>query len=202
MKVTIEVPNTGLFPYQFVQMWPLMMFTAQQKGININYNLRMGSLIYDARECAVKSLLESDSDAILFLDSDMVPTADMLTRLIEHDKSIVTALAFKRVPPYTPCIFKHVGEKEATAYLDYQKGLLQIEACGMACCLIKREIFEKIPQPWFTPSNDLGEDLLFCLRAKQAGIPIYCDTELICGHVGSYEIGEEHYANWRNVGQK
>jgi len=202
MKVIIEVPNTGLFPYQFVQMWPLMMFTAQQKGIDISYNLRMGSLIYDARECAAKKLLESDADAVLFLDSDMVPSADMLVKLVEHNKPIVTALAFKRVPPYTPCIFKHISKKEATVYTDYPKELTQIEACGMACCLIKREAFEKIPQPWFTPSNDFGEDLLFCLRAKQAKIPIFCDTTLICKHVSSYEVGEEHYASRLSLSQE
>jgi hypothetical protein len=48
----------------------------------------------------------------------------------------------------------------------------------------------------------LGEDLTFGVRARAAGFKIYCDTELICGHCNVETIGEAHYVNWRNAGQK
>jgi hypothetical protein len=199
MKVLIEIPHTGVFYWQFVHSFPLMMVTAMQKGIGIEYELRGHSLVYDAREGAAKYLLSKpDIDAVLFLDSDMMPPADMLVKLVEHDKPIVSALAFKRVPNYEPCIFKKVSDTEAEIYHDYPKGLIEVEACGMACCLIKREVFENIPGPWFMPGK-LGEDLSFCRRVKH---PIYCDTELICGHIGTYEVKEEHYASRRNARQE
>ena len=68
----------------------------------------------------------------------------------------------------------------------------------MACTLIKREVLENMPQPWFFPTNN-GEDLSFCKRATDAGYKIYCDTELICGHVGSYTVSEEHFGRLNNV---
>lgn len=201
MKILIEVPHTGLFYWQFVHSFPLMMVTAMQKGINVEYELRGHSLVYDARESAAKYLLESDCDAVLFLDSDMMPTADMLVKLVEHDKPIVSALAFKRVPDYEPCIFKKVTDTEATFYLDYPKGLIEVEGVGMACCLIKKEVFRNIPAPWFFPNGILGEDLIFCKRAREK-YPIFVDTNLICGHIGTFDVREAHYDSRRNHGQE
>jgi len=187
MKILIEIPHTGMFPYQFVNSYPLMLATTMKSGIGIEYELRGHSLVYEAREQAAKHFLESDCDYLLFLDSDMVPPADMLIKLINHDKPIVSALAFRRVPNYEPCIFK-----DDKFYLDYPKGLIEVAGVGMACTLIKREVLENMPQPWFFPTNN-GEDLSFCKRATDAGYKIYCDTELICGHVGSFEVTEEHF---------
>lgn len=191
MKVMIVIPHTGMFPFQFVHSFPLMLITAMKKGINLSYELIGHSLVYVAREEATEKFLKSDCDYLLFLDSDMMPTSDMLVNLIEHDKPIITALAFRRVPNYEPCIFKSIKD-EAEVYTDYPKGLIEIEGCGMACCLIKKEVFEKIQKPYFIP-NILGEDLSFCQRARKFGIPIYCDTNLICKHIGSVEIGEEQW---------
>ena len=188
MKVLIEIPHTGMFPWQFVQSFPLMMATAMKQGIDLEMELRGHSLVYDAREQAAKQFLESDNDYLFFLDSDMVPKADTITRLIEHDKPIVSALAFRRVPNFEPCIFKD----DMTFYYDYPKGLIEVAGTGMACTLIKREVLENMPQPWFFPTNN-GEDLSFCKRATDAGYKIFCDTNLICGHVGSFEVTEEYF---------
>ena len=193
MKILIEIPHTGMFPYQFVNSYPLMLATTMKRGIGIEYELRGHSLVYEAREQAAKYFLESDCDYMLFLDSDMVPPADMVIKLINHDKPIVSALAFRRVPNFEPCIFK-----DDKFYLDYPKGLIEVAGVGMACTLIKKEVFEKVPQPWFMPTA-LGEDLSFCKRATDAGYKIYCDTELICGHVGSYTVSEEHFRRLNNV---
>ena len=194
MKILIEIPHTGMFPYQFVNSYPLMLATTMKRGIGIEYELRGHSLVYEAREQAAKHFLESDCDYLLFLDSDMVPPADMLIKLIQHDKPIVSALAFRRVPNYEPCIFKNDME----FYLDYPKGLIEVAGVGMACTLIKKEVFQNVPQPWFTPTA-IGEDLSFCKRATDAGYKIFCDTNLICGHVGSYEVGEGQYLKWRET---
>jgi len=200
MKILIEVPHTGLFPWQFVNAFPLMVTQSLAKGMEVHQEFRGNSLIYDARNTAVKLMLENGMDAILFLDSDMEPPADMLVRLAAHDKPIVSALAFRRVPAFEPCIFKAVDET-AHIYHDYPKGLIRVEGVGMACCLIKREVFETIPGPWFWPGK-FGEDIGFCIKARQAGIPIHCDTTMICGHVGSMSVGEAHYLTYRKSEQE
>jgi GT2 family glycosyltransferase len=202
MKVLICIPYTGYVAPQAAYSLIPMACHARNKGVSVDM-LPIGlSLVYTAREEAAKTFLQGAYDSLLFVDSDMVVPVDLLTRLIEHDKDIISALAFKRTPGYEPCIFKVCNELDAQFYLDYPKGLTEIEGVGMACTLIKRKVFETVPQPWFFPHKVLGEDLSFCVRARQSGFKIYCDTELICGHVAQETIVEAHYNAYRNNASK
>jgi len=202
MRVLLCIPYTGYIAPQAAYSLIPMVCQARNRGISVDM-LPIGlSLVYTAREAAVKAFLEGPYDALLFVDSDMVVPVDMLARLVDADKDIVSALAFKRTPGYEPCIFSECNEQEATFYLDYPKGLIEIEGVGMACTLIKRRVFEAVPEPWFFPHKTLGEDLSFCVRARAAEFKIFCDTELVCGHCNVETIGEGHYVNWRNAGQK
>ena len=198
MKVLMCIPYTGYIPPQAAYSLPPMACYARSKGIDIDM-LPIGlSLVYIARETAAKTFLEGNYDALLFVDSDMVCPIDMLVRLIEADKDIVSGLAFKRFPPYEPCIFKKCDREGTEFWLDYPKGLIEIQGVGMACTLIKRKVFEAVPQPWFFPEPNIGEDLAFCIRAREAGYKIYCDTNLICGHVGNFVVTEEFYRRPKN----
>jgi GT2 family glycosyltransferase len=194
MKVLVCVPHTGSFQYQFVDSFTPMMMYARVKGIQLSQMLIGHSLIYEARKMACQAVLDDQEiDYLLFLDSDMVLPMDLIPRLLEADKPIVSALAFKRTEPHEPCIFNKCDMEGSTHYFDYPKGLVEIQGVGMACCLIKREVIEKTPQPWFFPMPEYGEDLAFCIRAKQAGFSIWADTNLVVGHIMSGVIGEEHY---------
>jgi len=198
LKILMCIPYTGYIPPQAAYSLPAMACYARSKGIDIDM-LPIGlSLVYIARETAAKTFLEGNYDALLFVDSDMVCPIDMLVRLIEADKDIVSGLAFKRFPPYEPCIFKKCDREGTEFWLDYPKGLIEIQGVGMACTLIKRKVFEAVPQPWFFPEPNIGEDLAFCIRAREAGYKIYCDTNLICGHVGNFVVTEEFYRRPKN----
>jgi cellulose synthase/poly-beta-1,6-N-acetylglucosamine synthase-like glycosyltransferase len=199
MKVLICIPYTGYIPPQAAYSLPAMMCYARAKGIEIDL-LPIGlSLVYEARERASNVFLEGDYGYLLFIDSDMVVPVDLLVRLVSHDKDIVSALAFKRFKPYEPCIFKKCDRNHAEFWLDYPKGLIEIEGVGMACTLIKKEVFEKTPKPWFFPEPIIGEDLSFCVRARENGLKIFCDTELICGHCGLEVITDAHYLKWKEL---
>ena len=196
MKVLMCIPYTGYIPPQAAYSLPPMACYARSKGIEIDM-LPVGlSLIYTARERAADTLIQGGYDALLFIDSDMAVPANMLVKLIEHDKDIVSALAFKRFPPYEPCIFKKCDREGTEFWLDYPKGLIEIQGVGMACTLIKRKVFESVPKPWFFPEPKIGEDLAFCIRAKEQGFKIFCDTELICGHCTTEVVTEAHYLKW------
>jgi hypothetical protein len=202
MKVLICIPYTGYVAPQAAYSLIPMACHARNQGVSVDM-LPIGlSLVYTAREEAVKAFLGGEYDALLFVDSDMVVPVDLLTKLIEADKDIVSALAFRRTPGYEPCIFKKCTTRDAKFYLDYPKGLIEIQGVGMACTLIKRRVFETVPQPWYFPHKILGEDLSFCVRARKAGFRIYCDTTLISGHVTQETIGEAHYVNWMQSRKK
>jgi hypothetical protein len=201
LKVLMCIPYTGYIPPQAAYSLPPVACYARSKGIKIDM-LPIGlSLVYIARETAANTFLDGDYDALLFIDSDMKVPVDLLVRLVEADKDIVSALAFKRFPPYEPCIFKKCDREGTEFWLDYPKGLIEIQGVGMACTLIKREVFEKTPKPWFFPEPNLGEDLAFCVRAKEHGFKIYCDTNLVCGHCTTEIITEVHYLKWNEVSE-
>jgi GT2 family glycosyltransferase len=199
MKVVVCIPYTGYIAPQAAYSLPAMACYARSKGIELEL-LPIGlSLVYAAREQAAKYLLESGCDSLLFIDSDMVVPMDLVPRLIEADKDIVSGLAFKRVPGYEPCIFKKCDREGTEFYLDYPKGLIEVQGVGMACTLIKRKVFEILQTPYFFPMPNIGEDLAFCVRAREAGFRIFCDTELICGHCNTEVVTETHYLKWKEI---
>lgn len=199
MKVVVCIPYTGYIAPQAAYSLPAMACYARSKGIELEL-LPIGlSLVYAAREQAAKYLLESGCDSLLFIDSDMVVPMDLVPRLIEADKDIVSGLAFKRVPGYEPCTFKKCDREGTEFYLDYPKGLIEVQGVGMACTLIKRKVFEILQTPYFFPMPNIGEDLAFCVRAREAGFRIFCDTELICGHCNTEVVTETHYLKWKEI---
>lgn len=163
-------------------------------------NCTSSSLIYDVREKMVESFLASKCDAIMFIDSDMVFEPTDIDRLASHDLPFVTAMAFKRTPPFQPCFYTKIlyeNEKpKLEVPIDYSEGLLEIEGAGMACVIIKREVFEQVEKPYFFPKPGLGEDLTLCLKLKEAGIKMYCDTTVNFGHLSTFDITERHFKEY------
>jgi hypothetical protein len=86
------------------------------------------------------------------------------------------------------------------------RGLSEVDWIGFGCALVHREVFLEVqrnfpqlaPQTeigawrFFQPEGDLGEDEAFCQRVKACNIPIWLDTQLICGHIGSMAFLPEH----------
>lgn len=88
------------------------------------------------------------------------------------------------------------------------RGLAAVEWIGFGCALIHREVFLEVqrrfpdlaPQteisPWrfFDTQGDMGEDESFCQRVRACSIPIWLDTQLVAGHIGSQCFMPEHTA--------
>jgi hypothetical protein len=91
------------------------------------------------------------------------------------------------------------GEYEGYREVErYELGLNEVDATGAHCLLVHRSVFEAIksdhPYRWFredewTPGGPVvGEDLWFCLKAREAGFPIFVDTRLESGHIKRFCI--------------
>ena len=203
MRGLIAVPHTGLFPYQFVVAWTQLLFCTRPMCEALDFTFIGSSLIYEAREQAAEKCVREGYDWLFFLDSDMEPRQDTIQRLLAWDKPIVSAMCFKRQQPYTPCFYPTVDYDGKTVKIqtvdEWTPGCAEVEGAGMACCLIKREVLEKTPRPWFFPMPILAEDLGFCKRAREAGFSVHVDTTLCCGHVGSEVITDRHYLEYRRV---
>jgi hypothetical protein len=146
----------------------------------------------------------------------MVFEKDLLQRLsrrLDEGKEMVTGLYFKRKEPFGPCIYRDCGlyafqpgELTPTAipYLNYpENGVFEIEACGFGAVLLSvealRRTTDKLGKMPFMPVGGFGEDLSFCLRFREAGGKIWCDSGVRPGHAGLNIYDEEDYL--RRCGQ-
>lgn len=127
---------------------------------------------------------------LLFIDSDMVFTPQDVKRMEEMLKThdVVSGVCVMSYDGKTPAIFKKVeGSFKAT---EIRNELFEIDGCGAAFLGISLKVLDTLTEP-FEPvveekwGQKHGEDISFCIRAKQAGFKIYCDPSLNIGHIKS-----------------
>lgn len=201
MKIMIGIPFGRTMDYQAVQS---LLQLANLRGPNeYVFALVSNSLVYDAREKIAQLFLESECEFLFFLDSDMTFHPQTVDLLVRHNLQFVTAKAFKRVAPFMPCFYTRAryenGKPELQVPIEYGAGLLPIEGAGLACALIRRDVFEQLESPYFFPLPNMGEDLAFCLKLQEAGVLMYADTTVTCGHITSFEVFEEHFQAHRDA---
>lgn len=168
-------------------------------------NFVEGQAIDTARNTLAEDALEEGAEHILFWDSDMAPHPSSLQRLLDRNVDIVSGLSFGRAYPHFPIDYNdETGDLDVVGVLQYVqehadillKGgfhgavLPKVELkpqplVGMAFTLIKMDVFEAIPRPWFSfpvPNDGRGEDRVFCQRALASGYKSWLDWSVVVGH--------------------
>jgi hypothetical protein len=66
--------------------------------------------------------------------------------------------------------------------------------------LIRREVFEKLSQPWFEYNSELAEDAYICKRARDAGFEIKLDQMgfFTLQHDGKFRWYPSVFSNYVN----
>lgn len=204
-KIQLCIPNTGTIHTMTVASMINMVREAGE--CDIIFDFVSNCLVHEARDSQVKNAIKNGVDYLMFLDSDMMPAANTLKSMLDHDKDIISAMCFKRTPPFQPCFYTIARlEKNEDGSLNTRmesalapehwetRGVLEVEAVGMACVLIKTSVFQKVADDnWFFPLPRVGEDITFCMKARNAGFKIYVDLGQNCHHLGIVPFGKEHY---------
>lgn len=173
----------------------------RQDKIALNHH--GGTVLAQARNQAAKELLETGCEWVLFVDSDMRFPGGALERLLAWDVPVVAANCSKRKRPIGPTArVRNFGVEEAEALFPTEDDiandeLVQVETVGTGFMLVKSEVFLQIEWPWFSApyieskGKHIGEDVFFCGRCHEAGIPIFVDPALswTIKHIGDYEFG-------------
>lgn len=164
---------------------------------------RTGQRSEYAREILLKEFLNGKAQYALIVDADMLYPSSVLPRLLSHGKKMVSGLYFSRGDPDRayPVIFKKepLDKWPKTRYFDYpDNALVEIGASGHGCLLIHREILERMEPPYsqLGPFHDrplVGSDLRLCLRARELGYKIWCDTSIKLGHLTVRPITERDW---------
>jgi len=123
---------------------------------------------------------DHDHDVTFWIDSDMVWTPEDVLALLRNNSPIVSGLYAN-------------GRGEPNAYIergvrvDPEGPLVSVYGVGFGFIKIDREVYEKVPYPWFCllPSEAGGtdsEDISFCRKAREAGYNIWLDRSVVVGH--------------------
>lgn len=172
MKIATIYPNNYFFPDKTVQSFLKVapyysIIQVQSHSVPDNRN----------------RIWEKRDDDLLFIDADMTFELEDVRKIEEHLKTYDIITGLYLLPNESPAILKR-GEKDYE-FINPQKGIFEIDACGAGFLGISKRV-SLPPNPFSNIWEGAlihGEDVSFCHRAKEAGIKIWCDSDIKLGHV-------------------
>jgi glycosyltransferase involved in cell wall biosynthesis len=206
MRIAILIPARGQMEVATAfDLVAMCAYTIKTSKHDIDLFTSSGTLIFDQRNNLVKTALDIKADYLLFVDADMRFPKDTLQILMAHDKDIIGVNATTRSEPVKPTAKNmHINEDGSIdwmpIYSNAKTGIEKADGIGCGVMLIKRKVVETIEEPYFyfeqLPGNKiLGEDIYFCVKAKDAGFDTWVDHDLskYIKHIGQYVYG------WHNI---
>lgn len=214
IKEHTKLSQNGLVASFHAEEWTRVEFMGNLMGlrrsdnVGFSYYHHRRSPIHAARQLVADYATDQGFDWIVQLDDDATFPPDLLRRLLSHNKEVVCALAYTRVPPHTICAYDYVDQENPVGGKAHENiehtGLRRVDVSGFHCSIMHTSVIkkmrafrsEKYPdgiRAYYGGFEGMGEDFAFCRHLREVGIPIYCDTELISGHIGSAVIVDEEY---------
>ncbi len=156
----------------------------------------IGKPIADARNQLMREAIENKCDFVFFVGDDVLLRPDalnsLLQRLWDHEGiAMVTGMYWTKTFPTQPYIWRGI---QRGPYLDWKHGeFFEVDYAGCDCLLIRLSPEMKDLGPeWFSTDwvweekDQLAllstEDFFFYTKARKAGLKIWCDTTVQCGH--------------------
>ena len=162
-------------------------------GDEVEFRFIGGYDVARARRRMASDAIGGGFDFLMMVDSDMVVPEDALANLRELDVNVAMGWAVRGSSDDGLTSVVKLGSRgyhdsyfaREVAAMD---GPLEVKGCGLCCALIRVDLFKRIRRPWFeyreNPDGSmLGEDFFFCQRCHEAGIRLYVDPRVGCGHV-------------------
>lgn len=128
---------------------------------------------------------------LFFLDSDVEPPLDVLDRLLALDAPVASGCVRIAQPDG---LFWTIARKNAECkYVlipdaDLPAAPFFADGCGAGCLLIRRDVLETMPWPWFKwiqnkDGSQMGEDIYFCKQLNAMNrLQVQVDPTVICTH--------------------
>ena len=189
---------------------PQLALAATKYGFEIHLAHLSGcSIITRARNSLVNQFLESDCTDFLFVDADINFTQHDVLRIMAlgTERDIVAGAYPRRAKDQM--FFADIYHNEYGGVELTEDGLLRVNRIGTGFMFIRRHVFETLRDKhpewkyWVDVENKhhyaffdfkvteegyMGEDYLFCDRARAEGFLIYIDPDINLGHFGSSEF--------------
>lgn len=166
-----------------------------------------GPNVSRARNHIVTNFLDHHGgiDWLFMVDTDMVFTEDAILNLMSCEEPLISGLCLTGGEKPVPSMYKQIedGPQKGmyTSICEWSTNeVIDVDTFGAACSLIHRSVFEDIrnqtPNPaahWYQEiqvgDNLVGEDFVFCERAKAVGYQPKVNTAVQIGHVKGTMMG-------------
>jgi len=184
---------------------------APQHGVSLQIGSICGcSVVSRARNLLAQDLLDSDCTDLIFIDSDINFEADDVFRLLawasDPKKAIVAGVP--RVRNVDKIYIADMDYDENNQLTMNGMGLVRGKRVATAFMLVRREVFDTLAKKhpeWqyydkksdrmltamfdfmLTEEGYMGEDFLFCDRARAEGFEVWIDPSIKLGHMGVQE---------------
>lgn len=192
--VSILVPSRDMVHSHFAYSLSRLIKTSIENGLNVFTFFDSSTILLNQRESLIELAKDSNSDYVLWLDSDMVFPSTTILRLLEHNQDIVGCNYMKRTHPIKSVSYTDVNDWNSWVKMEPKDELVEVEAVGLGCILMKTNVFNQLHKPYFefrykTDTNDwYGEDYVLMEKLRDLGYKIYIDTLLSMDvkHMGVY----------------
>ena len=137
---------------------------------------------------------------VYFIDTDVVPPADCLDRLLALDADVCTGLypLFLLADGFCWSV-TDVNRNSLEMQDELPEEPFETRSAGAGCLLVRREVMEEIGWPWFkmiyqpkweNNGNAIKsmEDMYFFDKVLDAGYKIIADPNIICKHYNSIDL--------------
>jgi hypothetical protein len=183
---------------------------ADKMGVQVHLAHLSGcSIITKARNKLVANFMESECTDLLFIDADVVVTPDDVVRLLAlaTGKDIVAGTYPRRSQDAKFFLDFYLNGNNALEFDE--NGLMRVDSAPTGFMMIGRHVIEhmieKHPEWKYKGDGDgmdeyavfdfaiidgnyIGEDYLFCRRAREDGFQVFLDPMISLPHIGTQEF--------------
>lgn len=212
IKVMVGMPSSGVIDCIAVDnRLDFMMELARLEG-RTNFKFFTGNTgrcgVNYAREMMAKEAINQGMDYILMIDDDQIVPKTMFDRLYntlkKENADMASPIVTQRFPPFYPVMYHHNYYKEGVTnhlrneiMVGYEpNSTVKVDGVGFGVVLISVAFLKKfeplMPDGMFFSNNNVGEDIYFCIKARQKlDAKIVVDTSIKVGHLRHPEMATE-----------
>lgn len=126
---------------------------------------------------------------LFFIDSDTTPPPDSLEKLVAMNAPVASGVY--HIPTETGLKWAVLNRIDGNYKMLPEKQLpaapFIADAAGAGCLLVRRNVLEEVPWPWFRwierkDGTQLSEDVYFCKKLNRRNIRIAIDPSVRCIH--------------------
>lgn len=213
-QCSIAIPIAQVVEPKVLQSMMAMVNYSANNGIKIvDIGITERVPIDDARNMLAETFLETPTEWIFWMDSDMTFPKDTLVKLFDlaekKDAKMVTGIYYQRKGLNYPCLWSR-GQQTETGEITGQgtknakenkycgsflivhpdkKEPLEVHAAGYGCVLVHRSVFEMMDRPWFKfIKGTCSEDFYFFVNAQELGFKLWAEPTIDLGHIGDAPV--------------